>query len=223
MTSEANQSGRLQQWQRASAWPLVALSLVYTAVYITPIFAYPLHRPWSVLCHYLEYIIWAIFVVDYTIQFQLAVNKKTFLRDEWLALLFVVIPFFRPVRAVRGIVFLRQATTRPRNSLLVQIPWIIGSMGALMMLIMAAAVLNAERFARGANIHSVGDALWWSLVTVTTIGYGDKYPVTAEGRLLAAVLLIFGIGMIASLTGYFASWILRMSSSETTRDKGYQE
>ena len=92
-----------------------------------------------------------------------------------------------------------------------------------MMLIMSAAVLNAERFARGANIHTVGDALWWSLVTVTTIGYGDKYPVTAEGRLLAAVLLIFGIGMIASLTGYFASWMLKLTTSDSVGNKEVQE
>ena len=77
--------------------------------------------------------------------------------------------------------------------MLLSMPLIIAAMGALMMLIMGAAVLNVERFANGSTIHTTGDALWWSLVTVTTIGYGDKFPVTGEGRMLAAVLIIFGI------------------------------
>ena len=79
---------------------------------------------------------------------------------------------------------------------------------------MGAAILDIERFAPNSNIRTPGDALWWGLVTVTTIGYGDKYPVTTEGRLVAGVLIIFGIAMISALTGAFASWIL--SQTEET-------
>lgn len=78
-----------------------------------------------------------------------------------------------------------------------------------MMIIMAASMLDVERFAPGANIHTPSDALWWPLVTVTTIGYDDKFLVTNEGRLLAAVL-------ISSLTGYFASWILQTGPRRRT-------
>jgi voltage-gated potassium channel len=60
-------------------------------------------------------------------------------------------------------------------------------------------------------MHSGGH---WSLVTVTTIGYGDMFPVTEDGRLIAAVLIISGVGLIASMTGYFASWILRQVQYE---------
>jgi len=213
VTGETHLTSRLAQWQRKSAWPLVALSLVYTFVYVFPIFAYPLNAAAADTCHVLEYVIWAIFIVDYAIQFQLAASKKIFLRSEWLALVFVVVPFFRPIRAIRGVVLLRQASTRPRDATLLSIPWIIGSMAILMMLIMAAAELNVERFAPGGNIKTVGDALWWSLVTVTTIGYGDRYPVTAEGRMIATILIVFGIGIIGSMTGYFASWILRQTQT----------
>jgi voltage-gated potassium channel len=200
---------RLDVWQRRTAWPLVGLSLLYTLVYVYPIFAYPAPYALGTACHTLEYVIWAVFIGDYAIQFHLAERKGAFLKREWLALIFVVVPFFRPIRAVRGAVFLRQASTRPRESLMVTIPWILATTAALMMVIMAAAMLDVERFAPGANIHTPSDALWWSLVTVTTIGYGDKFPVTNEGRLLAAVLIVFGLGLISSLTGYFASWILQ--------------
>lgn len=191
------------------------LSLIYTFAYVYPIFAYPIPQNWNKAFHLVEYTTWAIFVIDYGIQLKLASNKKRFLRSELLSMMLIAIPFLRPVRAMRGIVFLRHASTRPKDSLLMTLPWMIATLGGLMMLIMAAAVLNVERFAPNSTIHNTGDALWWSLVTVTTIGYGDKYPVTGEGRLLAAVLIIFGIGLVASLTGYFASAIIKQVSVNT--------
>jgi voltage-gated potassium channel len=84
----------------------------------------------------------------------------------------------------------------------------------LMIVIMGAAILDIERNAPGANIKTPMDALWWGLVTVTTIGYGDRFPVTTEGRLVAGVLIIFGIALISTLTGAFAAWILDTSEEE---------
>jgi len=78
----------------------------------------------------------------------------------------------------------------------------------VMIIIMGAAILDIERNAPGSNIHTPMDALWWGLVTITTIGYGDKFPVTTEGRLVAAVLIIFGVAMISTITASFAAWIL---------------
>lgn len=204
---------RLKMWQKRSAWPLIGLSLLYTFVYVYPIYWYPISTDLKSMCLTVEYVCWAVFVADYAVQLRLAEDKKRFFKSEWIALLFVVVPFFRPIRAIRGIVFARQASTRPRDSMVASIPWIIASIGVLMMIIMGAAVLSVERFAPGANIKTPSDALWWALVTVTTIGYGDRYPVTNEGRLLAAVLIVFGIGLLASLTGYIASWIIKQSRS----------
>jgi voltage-gated potassium channel len=206
----------LKTWQKKSAWPLVILSLLYTFAYVFPIFAFPIPNFWNNVFHSTEYTIWALFVIDYGVQVKLASNKKEFFRSEVISMVLVVIPFLRPIRAIRGIVFLRHASTRPEDSVLMTLPWVIASVGALMMLIMAAAVLNVERFAPNSTIHNTGDALWWSLVTVTTIGYGDKYPVTGEGRILAAVLIIFGIGLVASLTGYFASAIIKQVSTSVS-------
>jgi voltage-gated potassium channel len=82
------------------------------------------------------------------------------------------------------------------------------SQAVLMIIIMGAAVLDIERGEPGSNIKTPMDALWWGLVTITTIGYGDKFPVTIEGRLIAGVLIIFGVAMISAITASFASWIL---------------
>ncbi len=73
---------------------------------------------------------------------------------------------------------------------------------------MAALELSFENGARGSTIHNYGDALWWAIVTVTTVGYGDKYPVTAGGRGVAVVLMLVGIGLIGVLTATVASYFV---------------
>ncbi len=200
-------SPRLQRWQETTAWPVIALSFLYIAAYVAPIYWYPL-RPGLVNdCNVVQYVIWALFIVDYAVQLTLSDDRREFFRREWLTLLFVVFPFFRPIRAVRGLLFIRQASTK-RRSLVHSLPAILVSMALLLVVIAGAAVLNAERFAHGATITTPSDALWWAMTAMTTSGSGNLSPVTAEGRIIASFLLIFGLGLLTSMTGYVASWVL---------------
>jgi voltage-gated potassium channel len=66
-----------------------------------------------------------------------------------------------------------------------------------------------EKHAPGSNIHSYGDALWWAVVTVTTVGYGDRFPVTVGGRAVAVILMLVGIGLIGTLTATVASFFVQ--------------
>jgi voltage-gated potassium channel len=70
------------------------------------------------------------------------------------------------------------------------------------------AVLNFESAADEGNIRTAADALWWAITTVTTVGYGDLYPVTIEGRLVAVVLMVTGVGTFATLAGALATWFM---------------
>jgi voltage-gated potassium channel len=70
-------------------------------------------------------------------------------------------------------------------------------------------VLLFEQKAAGSNIHSYKDALWWAVVTVTTVGYGDRFPVSDGGRLVAVVLMMVGIGLIGVLTATVASFFVQ--------------
>jgi len=84
----------------------------------------------------------------------------------------------------------------------------------------------AGRNAPESNIHSPQDALWWAYATITTVGYGDKYPVTPEGRLIAAVLMSAGVGLFGSFTGLIASWVLKPTRKDTEQNselKGLRE
>lgn len=77
-----------------------------------------------------------------------------------------------------------------------------------MVLFSSIAILQVED-SPNSNIKSAEDAIWWSYVTITTVGYGDKYPVTTEGRLIAAVLMTAGVGLFGTFTGFLASWFVQ--------------
>jgi voltage-gated potassium channel len=79
----------------------------------------------------------------------------------------------------------------------------------LLITVVSLLVLQAESYSPNANIVTEGDAVWWSFVTITTVGYGDYYPVTQVGRILGVVLMIFGVGIFGVLTTYFSSAFLR--------------
>jgi voltage-gated potassium channel len=79
----------------------------------------------------------------------------------------------------------------------------------ILFLMSALGIIDVERHAPGATIVSLSDALWWSLSTMATVGYGDLYPVTDSGRAIAAVLIFAGIGSMSLITANLASWISR--------------
>ena len=80
---------------------------------------------------------------------------------------------------------------------------------SVLILIGALAILDAERGSPGANITSFSDALCWTITTVTTVGYGDRYPVTGLGRLVTAALMLVGISLLRLVTATVAAWFMR--------------
>jgi len=152
-------------------------------------------------------IVWVIFALDVAFRLLAAENLKIFLKASWLELLALAIPFmrilrvFRVVVAVRGLrPFLRTrlAATGTYILLLLPLTWFVGGV----------AVLDAERGAMDSTITNLPDALWWSLATITTVGYGDLYPQTFEGKFVAAALMIMGIALVSAGAGMFGSWIM---------------
>jgi len=198
----------LKQWQRKTAIPSLILSLLFTLSFVVPIYWYPINSTLKSVCEIVNYGTWVLFAADYFYQIKLAPDNIKYLKTHIFELILVILPFFRPLRALRALVFTAQASIRSKKALIKSIPIVMTGATVLMIVIMGAAILDIERNAPGANIKTPMDALWWGLVTVTTIGYGDKYPVTTEGRLVAGILIIFGIALISTLTGAFAAWVL---------------
>lgn len=85
------------------------------------------------------------------------------------------------------------------------IAYVVGAV-ALLGFVAAVAVLDAERESEGANIKSFGDALWWAATTITAVGYGDRFPTTAEGKWAGVGLMLGGIALAGTITAALASW-----------------
>ena len=81
----------------------------------------------------------------------------------------------------------------------------------------AIQITISERVVDGSNIKNFGDGLWWAVTTVTTVGYGDRYPTTTEGRFLAVLLMFMGISLVGVITASVASWFVKMSQDEENK------
>ena len=76
--------------------------------------------------------------------------------------------------------------------------------------ISAVQITISERAIEGSNIKNFGDGLWWAITTVTTVGYGDRYPTSAEGKFLAVGLMVVGISLMGVITASVAAWFVKM-------------
>ena len=84
----------------------------------------------------------------------------------------------------------------------------------IMLEVGALLILDAEGASTQANIKTGIDALWWNIVTLSTVGYGDKYPVTTAGRVLGVIVIVVGVGLFSALTSFLAQWFLRPRATD---------
>lgn len=89
----------------------------------------------------------------------------------------------------------------------------------LMVVFSSVAILQFEAEVPGANIKTAEDAIWWAYATMTTVGYGDRYPVTSGGRIVAATLMTAGVGLFGTWTGFVAAWFLSPRQGTVTNDR----
>ena len=176
---------RLRQWEEATEWPLAVTALIFLVAYSWPILATGLHHPLRRACEIVVYVAWALFALDYLTRLALAPDRRRFLLRHIPDLLSVALPLLRPLRLLRLVALVRVLNRKATSSMYGRVSAYVASSVVLVIFVAAVAELDAERGRAGATIHTFADALWWSLTTVTTVGYGDLYPVTRDGRLVA--------------------------------------
>jgi voltage-gated potassium channel len=215
----SRQEGALERFERLTAWPMLVLSLAIVPLLVTPLVV-ELSPATETTLFTLDWIIWAVFALEYGIRLYLAPNRWQFIRRNVVDLAVVLIPFLRPLRmgrsfrllralrATQALLFLTRGARAGRivltrhklhYALLVSALAVIG--GGLL-------VVSVEKGAAEANIKSVGEAVWWAVTTVTTVGYGDRFPVTPVGRGVAVVLMVLGIGLFGLLAASLASFFI---------------
>ncbi|MDY7088530.1 MAG: ion channel [Actinomycetota bacterium] len=208
---------RLVRWERASGLPLTALSVAFLAVYALPVLMPDLPGPLRRACEIANIAIWAVFGLEYLIRLGLSRSKPHFFRTHWFDLVVLVLPLLRPLRALRLITALKVLNRRTEALTRGRLAVYVAATTILITVVGALAALDAERGAPDSSISTYPEALWWAVVTITTVGYGDYSPVTVEGRLVALTMMIGGIGLIGFVTGSLASWIVeRIAADETS-------
>jgi voltage-gated potassium channel len=152
--------------------------------------------------------IWIVFALDYFIMLALSEAKWSFVRSHLLDLFLVVLPFFRVLRVLRLIVLISRVAQTFSTKFYLSLPYYAVGAASLLVLLGSAAIYDLEYGQPHSHITSPADALWWAVVTITTVGYGDVYPVTDLGRLLATGMILCGVTLVGTVTASFAAWII---------------
>ena len=209
----ARAEGAYERWERRTDKPLLVLAVVFIAVLVVPYFV-ALTPVQQFVVSALDIAIWLAFAVDYVVRLYLAPQRWVYVRTHVLDLLVVVIPMLRPLRVLRIVRLTRLGAlvgmthTRAERAFHVRVAAYVLSTVATLVVVAAVAMNDTEGSASNGNIRGFGDALWWAIATVTTVGYGDRYPTTATGRVVAAGLMIAGIALVGVVTAAIATWFV---------------
>ena len=208
MLPTTTDESRRQRWEDGADWPLTVTAVVFLTAYAAPILRPDLVNPWPTVCQFVTWAAWALFVVDYIARLALSRDRTGFVRGNLFDLAVVALPLLRPLRLLRLVTLLSVLNRYAGGSLRGRVAVYVAGSTTLVLFVASLAVLDAERGAKGASITTFGDALWWAMTTVTTVGYGDRYPITAQGRFIAGGLMLAGIALLGIVTASLASWLL---------------
>ena len=178
----------------------------------------------SKLLNYIDNLVCVFFFIEFIIRFKKSENKLQFMKWGWIDLLSSIpmLDCFRVGRSMRLLRLLRVLKAFRSTKNLVNHIFAnkvngafasISTIAILLVIFSALAILQVETDPNS-NIKTAEDAIWWSYVTVTTVGYGDKFPVTTEGRIIASVLMTAGVGLFGTFTAFVSSWFLAEKKEE---------
>ncbi|WP_353828795.1 potassium channel family protein [Agromyces sp. SYSU T0242] len=204
-------------WQKLVEWPLFGAAILFLVAFSWEVIA-DLQGPDALLAEAVIWGTWALFAVDYIVNLALADDRRRWFVRHLLDLAVVVLPMLRPLRILRVativVVLGRTAGAMLRGKVILY----AAGASAMLVYVAALAVLDAER-GNGGSIQTFGEGLWWAFVTITTVGYGDYFPVTPTGQLVAVGVMVGGIALIGVVTGTLASWIVERVSENAEADQ----
>jgi voltage-gated potassium channel len=196
---------RIAAWDRRVDWWLTGLAVAFLGAYAWQVLDTSLSPRRHAVLEVVLTATWVVFGLEYVVRIVLARHRWRFVRTHLLDLVILALPMFRQLRGdFRGRVAV----------------YVAGSV-VLIGFVASLAVLDAERDSPDASITTFGEALWWTLTTISTVGYGDRYPVTFEGRLVAASLMVTGIALLGVVTASIAAWFvetLRRTGAEVSEE-----
>ncbi|WP_285103986.1 potassium channel family protein [Promicromonospora sp. MEB111] len=199
---------RLERWEGRAEIPLLLLAVAFLIAYAWPVIDPRLNPDLETVLRVGSWTVWGAFAIDFAVRICLADQRRTYILRHWYDVALIVLPMFRSLRLLRVLALARILNRSAKNSLVGRVGTYVIGTAIVVSGLAAIAVLDAEQDAADANITTIGDALWWAATTVTTVGYGDRYPVTVEGRFIAVGLMIVGIATVGAVIASATAWII---------------
>jgi voltage-gated potassium channel len=211
--------GALEAFERRTAWPMMGVVVASLVALLIPLFAH-LSAAATTALVVADWALWLVFVAEYWTRWYLAMDRRHFVSHNLIDLAVVVLPMFPAVRAIRLARLLRLGVMGAR--VVDQSEAIVKrsntkyaiALALLVVLLAAVMVWSVEHDNPTSSIHSMSDALWWAVTTVTTVGYGDKYPSSVEGKAVAVTLMLLGIAVFGLISATLASLFVESDTRE---------
>lgn len=194
----------LAAWEERSSTPMFVASVLYLLAYAAPIMSTRIQEPYDGYLNVIQMILWGLFAADYCIRLYLAPRRLYFITHNLMNLAIVLLPAWRIVSFLAMIHLTANRQYKRLSELAVK----LFGYTAIFIIMFALAIYSVESSEPGAMIRDLPTAYWWTFTTLATVGYGDVYPVTGIGRVIAVVVMLYGVGMVAVATGALASWII---------------
>ena len=194
----------LAAWEERSSTPMFVASVLYLLAFAAPIMSTRIQEPYDAYLNIIQMILWGLFAADYCIRLYLAPRRLYFITHNLMNLAIVLLPAWRIVSFLSMIYMTANRQYKRLSELAVK----LFGYTAIFIIMFALAIYSVESSEPGAMIRDLPTAYWWTFTTLATVGYGDVYPITGIGRVIAVVVMLYGVGMVAVATGALASWII---------------
>lgn len=194
----------LVAWEERSSRPMFVASVLYLLAFAAPIMSTRIQEPYDAYLNIIQMILWGLFAADYCIRLYLAPRRLYFITHNLMNLAIVLLPAWRIVSFLAMI----HLTANRQYKRLSELGMKLFGYTAIFIIMFALSIYSVESSEPGAMIRDLPTAYWWMFTTLATVGYGDVYPVTGIGRVIAVIVMLYGGGLVAVATGALASWII---------------
>lgn len=194
----------LAAWEERSSRPMFVASVLYLLAFAAPIMSTRIQEPYDGYLNIIQMIMWGLFAADYCVRLYLAPRRLYFITHNLMNLAIVLLPAWRIVSFLAMI----HLTANRQYKRLSELGMKLFGYTAIFIIMFALSIYSVESSEPGAMIRDLPTAYWWMFTTLATVGYGDVYPVTGIGRVIAVIVMLYGGGLVAVATGALASWII---------------
>ena len=227
-SKEYSLTSKLVTWRKWTDIPLLIIAIGSLPLLLLEIISHRLTSADKTFLLIVNLTVFLAYAVDYVVEFLVTPEKGRYVRSEWSSLLIVIAQLFAVLPAMSFLGFLRgsralrvvssftriigismASRSQGREILKKRATSFAFGLAGFTLITSAVGFTLAEDVGKDGRVHSFFDALWWSGATITTVGYGDIYPITAAGRIIAIFTMLVGISTLAVVTARIAQFLIK--------------